>query len=111
MRLPTLPMNPLRRVGKAARAGRDPLSRIDLRGRDLRLLRRLPGIGCTLPRDNAKPTLAASELSPEDAMALVGQSADSPEIAETPTGACNSPYCEEDDHGDDGSNPFHLCRC
>jgi len=36
--------------------------------------------------DNDKPTLAASEPSSEDARALVGQSADSPEIAETPKG-------------------------
>jgi hypothetical protein len=40
--------------------------------------------------DNAKPTLAASELSPEDARALVGQSADSPEIPESPKGACQT---------------------
>jgi hypothetical protein len=52
--------------------------------------------------NNDKPTPAASELSSEDARTLVGQSADSPEIAETPPGACNGPYCEEDDHGGNG---------
>jgi hypothetical protein len=50
--------------------------------------------------------LTASEPSSEDIRAPVGQSADSPEIAETPKGVCNSPYCEEDDYGDDSSSPL-----
>jgi hypothetical protein len=61
--------------------------------------------------DNDKPTLTLSDPSSEDAGALVGQSADSPEIAETPKGACNSLYCEEDDHSEGGSGPFHFYRC
>jgi hypothetical protein len=50
--------------------------------------------------------LTAFEPSSENAKAPVGQSTDSPEIAETLKGVYNSLYYKEDDYSDDGSDPF-----